>query len=321
MLTVFQTAVIPSFGPFSPAQKERLKTAHPRQEVHFFDHLPTPAELAGFDCIIGNPPVSLIKELPDLKLLQLCSAGVDVYVNDPDYSRQVILANASGAYGEIIAEFTIGMHLYLLKQLGQYRDAMAEGRWEMLGQVSQLAGSTVVCLGTGDLGASYAKKAQLLGAHTIGVKRTPAANLPGFDQVATMDQLEEVLPQADALVLSLPDTPETRQILNARTLSCCKDGVLVINIGRGTAIDTEALCQALDAGKVGAAGLDVTDPEPLPQEHRLWKYPNVLITPHVTGGSCNAVSREWIVEIANRNISAFIETGAVPHAIDIERKY
>ena len=75
------------------------------------------------------------------------------------------------------------MHLYLLKQLGQYRDAMAEGRWEMLGQVSQLAGSTVVCLGTGDLGASYAKKAQLLGAHTIGVKRTPAANLPGFEDV------------------------------------------------------------------------------------------------------------------------------------------
>ena len=96
---------------------------------------------------------------------------------------------------------------------------------------------------------------------------------------------------------------------------------MVINIGRGTAIDTEALCQALDAGKVGAAGLDVTDPEPLPQEHRLWKYPNVLITPHVTGGSCNAVSRERIVEIANRNISAFIETGAVPHAIDIDRKY
>ena len=103
---MFQTAVIPSFGPFSLAQKERLKTAHPRQEVHFFDHLPIPAELAGFDCIIGNPPVSLIKELPDLKLLQLFSAGVDVYVNDPDYPRQVILANASGAYGEIIAEFT-----------------------------------------------------------------------------------------------------------------------------------------------------------------------------------------------------------------------
>jgi len=208
VLTVFQTAVIPSFGPFSLAQKERLKTAHPRQEVHFFDHLPIPAELAGFDCIIGNPPVSLIKELPDLKLLQLCSAGVDVYVNDPDYPRQVILANASGAYGEIIAEFTIGMHLYLLKQLGQYRDAMAEGRWEMLGQVSQLAGSTVVCLGTGDLGASYAKKAQLLGAHTIGVKRTPAANLPGFDQVATMDQLEEVLPQATPWSSPSPTPPK-----------------------------------------------------------------------------------------------------------------
>lgn len=309
-------------SPFSPPLQQKIREAAAGCEVTFFDRPLTAQEIGQYHIIVGNPAHALLPQATNLKLLQLISAGTDGYTDRAVYpGDNVVLCNASGAYGDVIAEFMLAMQLCLQKNLHLYRDNMVHPAWEMLPAGAGAAGATVLCLGTGDIGGHYAQKVQALGGYTIGVKNTPAAELPGFDELHTTGELDALLPRADVIAMSLPDTPATRGLMGADQLARCKPGALLINVGRGTAVDTEALLQALRSGRLGGAALDVTDPEPLPADHPLWRQPGCLITPHVTGRSNDQVTKKAIAEIAAANIASFLQSGKPVRAVDFKKTY
>ena len=261
--------------------------------------------IAGADVVIGNVPAAQIQGAPNLKLLQLNSAGTDAYIAPGVLAPDTVLANASGAYGQAVAEHMLAMTLALQKKLHLYRDAQRQCIWGDEGGVTSMCGATVLCVGAGDIGTRYARLAKALGAHTIGIRRRHFAPDEALDAVRPMDDLDALLGGADVVASFLPGTGNTRHTFGRTRLAAMKRGAIFVNGGRGNAVDTEALVDALKNGPLYAAALDVTDPEPLPADHPLWTMPNALVTPHVSGGFHLPQTFERIVQIAARNLAHF----------------
>lgn len=161
-------------------------------------------------------------------------------------------------------------------------------------------GSATLVVGLGDIGGEYAKRMKALGSYTIGVRRTPGEKPEYLDEIYTTDSLDELLPRADFVALSLPNSPSTYHIMDERRLGLMKPGAYLLNVGRGSAIDGDALCRALKEGRLGGCRVDVTDPEPLPGDHPLWDAPRMVITPHISGQYHLKETFERIVRIAGR---------------------
>jgi phosphoglycerate dehydrogenase-like enzyme len=273
------------------------------------------------DIIIGNPPIEAVKELKNLKWLQLQSAGVGGFADPSILSGDVLLTNASGAYGHAISEYMLGVLLELYKKLHIYRDQQNESQWSYAGKVRTILNSTALIVGLGDIGGEFAVRLKALGAYTIGIKRR-ASSKPGYlDELFTMDMLESLLPRADIIALSLPETAQTRNIINKERIQLMKQDAVLINVGRGSAVDTEALCDALESGRLWGAALDVTDPEPLPEDHRLWKMKNAVITPHVSGGFSLELTFDKIIDICAANLEAFISGRELVNLVDRSAGY
>lgn len=271
--------------------------------------------------IIGNPPVDMIKASKNLQLLQLQSAGVGVYSEEDVLPEGTILTNATGAYGLAISEYMLGVLLELYKKLHLYRDNQVEGNWSYEGQVKSIYNSTALIVGLGDIGGEFAKRLKALGAYTIGIRRKDSNRPEYLDELHFMDKLEELLPRADIVALSLPGTKMTTRIINEKTLKLMKPDAVLINVGRGSAIDTEALCDALESGHLLGAALDVTDPEPLPKDHRLWKIKNIVITPHVSGGYSLQETHDRVVKISANNVEAFLNNKSLANVVDRSAGY
>ncbi len=280
------------------------------------------AAIAGYDVILGNPPTQLLPRAGRLKLLHLMSAGVNGYTNIDCYvNKQIILVNASGAYGLAISEWMLGMHLMLIKRLHIYRDHMRDGVWQRAGQVTSIHGSTVICVGLGDIGGSYAALAKALGAYVIGVRRTDGDTLPYVDEAYTVDRLPDVIGRGDCIAVSLPATDRTAGLISRDLIDRMKPDAILLNVGRGSVIDTDALCDALRDGRIGGAGLDVTHPEPLPPDHELWRLPNVIITPHVSGGDSLPATHDSIVDIMCRNVEDFLNGRPIAKTVSMREQY
>ena len=220
-----------------------------------------------------------------LRMIQTLSAGVDWLVGRvPD---EVTVCNARGVFDIPLAEWVVGAILALERGFPTARDAQARGEWVEYRAI-ELAGKRVVILGQGSIGGAVAERLRPFGVELVGVARTAR------DGVLGMSDLDAALPSADVLVNLLPMTTETSRLLDARRLALLPDDALVVNAGRGGTIDTDALVDELERGRLRAA-LDVTDPEPLPAGHPLWSLPNVLITPHIGGDSDEATIRSYAV--------------------------
>ncbi len=278
-------------------------------------------QLQNAGVIIGNPPAEMLKLSKKLKLLQLFSAGVGEYASEGVLPDGAKLANASGAYGLAISEYMLGVLLELYKNLHIYRDNQAEGKWSYAGNVKGIFGSTALIVGLGDIGGEFASRLKALGAYTIGIRRTASKKPDYLDELYLMEELEALLPRADIVALSLPETKLTNRVINKTTLQFFKKDAVLINVGRGSAIDTEALCDALENRQLLGAALDVTDPEPLPEEHRLWKMKNAVITPHISGGFSLNETKERIVRIAAHNLKSLIEGKDMMNVVDREKGY
>ena len=189
-----------------------------------------------------------------------------------------MVTNATGAYGLAISEVMLAMWLGIQKDMFLYRDRQNQRQWAPIDRpVRGITGARVLCVGMGDIGSNFARRAHMLGAEVVGVRRTVHPDTPCPDyclRVVAQSQLDEELPEADLIALSLPGTPETNKLFNAERFARCKDGAILINVGRGTTVDSDALVEALRSGKNFGAGLDVTRPRSLcPPTTPLWGEP------------------------------------------------
>ncbi len=281
----------------------------------------TETMVAEAEIIIGNVPAEKIRASEKLEWLQLNSAGADQYIQPGILHEGTILTNATGAYSKAVAEHMFAMMLMLQKKLHLYRDAQARAEWTDYGTVVSVADATVLVVGLGDIGLHFARMAKALGACTIGVKRRMSACPEGVDELYTTDRLDEVLPRADVIVSFLPGTKATDHIYTARRFELMKEQAIFLNGGRGSAVDSQVLYDALRQHQIGAAGIDVTEPEPLPSDHPLWQLPNIMITPHISGQYHLPETFERIVDIAASNLSAYLKGAPLRNMVDFTTGY
>jgi phosphoglycerate dehydrogenase-like enzyme len=225
---------------------------------------------------MGGPLAeSVLAELPKLRVIQLLSAGVERWL--PLVPPGVTLCNGRGVHGGATAELAVGGILALVRRLPFFLGEQAAARWSP-GATDDLDGKRLLVIGAGDIGRRVAAALGVFGAESTFVGRTAR------DGVRGIDELPGLLPTADIVVIAVPETDATRGLVDAKFLGALPDGAILANIARGSIVDTDDLLAELQAERLSAF-LDVTDPEPLPAEHPLWHAPNVLITPHVGGGT------------------------------------
>ena len=261
-----------------------------------------PEKRGEYEVIYGMPRPSELKTFTNLKWFCGSFAGVDAYLDDSLYpSPEVMLSNSSGAYGVTIAEHLIMVTLMLLRHEMTYCADAAAHRWGAVQPMRSIIGSTITVLGTGDIGTEFARRAKAMGAASIrGVRRTRKAADPAFDAIYTHDELDTLLPDTDILVMALPSTGETKNILSAERIALLPPTAYVVNVGRGSAIDQPALVEALNAGKLAGAALDVFAEEPVPAGDPVWTAQNLLLTPHISGQMSLGYTRD-------RNVALFCE--------------
>lgn len=299
MKQIFVTAL------FSEEQNRRLMEAAPQCRVEFLSARELAERIGEADMIVGNPSPALLRGAGKLRLLQLESSGANQYAAAGVLPEGALLACATGSYGPGIAEYLMGYTMALFLRLPAYRDNQKKGLWRDEGPVRGIAGSVALSVGMGDIGGEYARRFHALGGEVVGVCRT-ARRKPDFvRELCTFDRLDELLPLADAVALSLPETPQTIGLMDARRLSRMKPGAVLLNVGRGSAVVSDDLLAALRSGRLGGAALDVTDPEPLPPDHPLWREPNCIITPHISGGRHFAGTGDRIFAICLENVRRF----------------
>jgi phosphoglycerate dehydrogenase-like enzyme len=271
--------------PLTDEERIELQSKMPGADYVFTErYKATEEEIREADIILGNVVPDKLAGASNLKWLQLNTAGADQYVKRGVLPAQTILTNAAGCYELSVSEHMLASTFYLVKKLGLYHRNQMDSLWKDEGQVQGIEGSRTLVVGLGSIGSSYARKMSLLGSRVVGLRRSVSECPEYLEAIGTVDELDRYLPEADIVALSLPHTPQTAHIMNAERLSAMKKGSFLINAGRGGAIDQEALVNALHSGPLAGAALDVTDPEPLPADHPLWKCENLLLTPHVAGG-------------------------------------
>jgi phosphoglycerate dehydrogenase-like enzyme len=248
-----------------------------------------PGDLADVDFLVPpmlstGPVVAFAASMPNLRVIQLLSAGADAWIGR--VADGVTLCDARGVHNSAGAEWALTAMLSHLRDFPKFARAQAAGKWlsrAEIGLAPELTGRTVLIVGSGAIGGALTRRVEACEAHVIQVARTAREGVHG------VAELPDLLPQADVVVLLLPLTRETTGLVDAAFLARMPDGALLVNAARGPVVDTEALLAEVVTGRLAAA-LDVTEPEPLPEGHPLWSLPNVLITPH-TGGAVQGLIR------------------------------
>ncbi len=244
------------------------------------------------DGIIGFCNPELLAAAPRASWVQIFSSGAErCLAADEVASGDVVLTNMQKMSSPIIGEHAVAMMLSLTRGLTQLAKHMPGGEWDRDLRVAPnamaLQDRTMLVVGLGGIGRETAVRANALGMRVIATRNSSRTGPDYVDYVGLSDELLELAAQADVIVNALPLTPATEYVFNEAFFDAAKEGAIFITVGRGRSTDTDALVAALESGKLSGAGLDVTDPEPLPADHPLWQMDNVIITPHVAafGGS------------------------------------
>ena len=230
----------------------------------------------------------LVPQAKRLKFVQSISAGIDQYDRDVFRAHGIRLANAAGVNAHAVAEHAMALILALKRHIHTGRDNQAAKHWRgMISQISeredQLGGKTLLIVGLGRIGSRLARLAKAFDMRVVGIRRDASRGSEGADSVHGHDKLNELIGSADIVALTCPLTPETTNLIDAKALAAMKPSPHLVNVARGRVVDESALIAALQENRLAAAGLDVTQVEPLPAASPLWAMPNVLITPHTAG--------------------------------------
>lgn len=308
--------------PVEPEDKSFLESKYPGAVFTYSSlELVTEELILEADIIVGNAPADMVSKNTHLELLQLNSAGADEYIRPGVIRGNTKLANATGAYGLALSEHMLGMLLMLLKKLEIYHNNQKERKWRDEGSVMSIYGSRTLILGLGDIGGEFAKRMKAMGSYVVGIKRRITEKPEYVDEIYTMDELDDQLKLADIVFMALPGTEKTYRIMDKQRFACMKANAVLLNCGRGTAIDQDALTEALKTGRIYGAAIDVTDPEPLPEEHPMWEIANLLVTPHISGQFHLKETLKRIIKVAGRNLEAVHEGREVENEVDFTTGY
>lgn len=291
--------------PLHEGEREEFEAIAPdAAHVYARSSTVTPEQLAAATVIFGWPRAESMKQAVSLKWFQTMWAGTEEYAGF--LPEGILFTSSSGSNSRSVAEHMLTGLMAVCRRLPAYLDSQRAHVWKDEGPMKTVLGGTVLVLGAGNVGSTFAGLCQGLGAKTIGLKRSVTGPVAGFDEVRPMDELDALLPQADVVALTLPHSPQTVGLMNTDRIARMKDDAILISAGRGSVLDQDALVRAMTAGKLWGAALDVTDPEPLPDNSPLWDVPNLLLTPHVAGGLRLEITRRKCVEMAQENLRRYL---------------
>jgi phosphoglycerate dehydrogenase-like enzyme len=279
---------------------------------------PDPAVLQNAEVLFSmGPPPGLLAKMPKLKVIQSLTAGVDHWLARKDLTPAHTLIAARGTHRIQVPENILGALFHITKKYHQIALNQAESKWQR--SVSDtLAGKTLGILGLGAIGQQVAMKASALEMRVIGTKRTPEA-VAGVEKVYGFDDTNKVLAESDYVVVLLPVTPLTENLLNSARIAKMKPGAWLINFARGAIIVDDDLIAAVKAKTIAGAVLDVFRTEPLPSEHPFWKTPGIWVLPHIGGYHPDRDS--WVAELLSDNIRRHLDGEPLREVVDRARGY
>lgn len=312
---------------FHSSHKERLKRGAEELgcEIHFYTNTEEAAEDAVDAEILLGHRDSFLRCGKEARWICATSAGVNTFVKKGVIQRDdCILTNSSGAFGLTIAEHLIMVTLMLLRKMDYYQHAMREKRWPAYIPIRSISGSRITIAGTGDLGSSFARRLLAFGPDRIcGINRSGKTGEPAFDRVISQEdpELGDLLKNTDILALCLPSTSSTAGFLSEDRIRLLHPGAYVINVGRGDAIDQEALVRALNEERIAGAALDVMVKEPIPENDPLWTAKNCLLTPHCSGNMSLDYTVEKIIDMFLEDLENYCLGRPMAHVVDRRQGY
>jgi len=276
--------------------------------------------MANSDILVAwSFPTKNLKEVaPHLKWIHVISAGVEHLLPLDWMHDGLVLTNSSGAHAKKAGEYGLMSILMMQNHMTKIITNQKDKKFVSLFS-NPIAGKTVVVIGTGSLGSSMAKLVAPLGANIIGVNKR-GRKIEGCSKVITIDEIDNVLPEADFLYLAVPETPETKNLINKARLNMLKPTCGIVNIGRQSVMDYDVLCEKLKKNEIAGAILDVFSPEPIEKDSKLWDIPNLIITPHVSSDD-DGNYVELTLNIFINNLKSFIENKKLSNQVDKKLGY
>ncbi|MBR6159371.1 MAG: D-2-hydroxyacid dehydrogenase [Lachnospiraceae bacterium] len=315
--------LVVSYGPLNEGHRKTIKDTAEKYgfSAAFCDEQDVAEKEAEDAEIIFSLNSKLAQAQKAAKWICTPSAGVDhflPYVAGTD----VMLSNSSGAYGVTIAEHIVVVTLEMMRRRSEYREFVRNRQWRNDLPITSIQGARVTFLGTGDIGCEAAKRIRAFGPKSMtGVNRRGANPDDMFDTVVTMEKLDEILPETDLLIMSLPSTGRTRGIMNKERLSKLPGSAYIVNVGRGDAIDQQTLEAMLREGTLAGAALDVLEKEPLDPESTLWDCPRLVLTTHVAGNWTLPYTVDRIVEMFIEDFENYCNDRPLIRLVDTEAGY
>jgi phosphoglycerate dehydrogenase-like enzyme len=281
-------------------------------------------EIGDADAYVGDITPEQVRAGKRLQWVQVMSAGVEnvLFLSGGNALRDsnIVLTNNKIVQGPEIADHAMAMLLMLSRRLRQYVADDQQETWDgAVFKGIELNGKTAVVIGAGGIGNQIATRAWAFGMNVIGVDPEDKPFSRFIQKVVKPDQLDEVLPQADVIFVSAPHTEKSHKMMGAREFELLKPNSYFVAVSRGGIYDMNALVKALDSKRLAGAGVDVTDPEPLPKGHPLWKFNNVVITPHIAGRSDH--DHERMAGTVKENIRRFVDGKPLVNVVDKQRGY
>jgi phosphoglycerate dehydrogenase-like enzyme len=306
---------------------EHLRRDFPGVEVVFSSSRRSDENaLRDADVMIGwSLSPELLRIATNLRWIYSITAAIDPFLFSEFLSSAIILTNAARVHGPVVAEHAVGLMFALARRIPSATRFQDRRRWAMEAiwkeqpQPRGIAGSAVVVIGLGSIGLEIAALATALKMHVIGVRRSPQPGSASVHETLRYQQLDQALPRADFVVLAAPLTPETRNLIDARRLQLFKADAYLVNVSRGALVDEHALVEALRHHRLGGAALDVFAEEPLPRRSKLWKLPQVLITPHTAFLTPGIWKRHY--EVFTGNLKRYLAGEPLQDVVDKRRGY
>jgi phosphoglycerate dehydrogenase-like enzyme len=303
-----------------PGRIAEFQSLVPDAKIVLVDRDTVLSQAADADAILGAISPEILHAAHQLKWVQVYSAGVENYLFPEFQNSSVVLTNCKILMGPEIADHAFALLLSLTRDLYRIIPARTTEEWRRdTFRPVELRGKTAVVVGVGGIGSQIAQRAHAFGMTVIGVDPKDMPLNPYVSRMVTPGQIDSVLPLADVLFISAPHTPQSEGMIGPHQFELLKKGAYFIAVSRGKIYDTNALVKALDSRSLAGAGLDVTNPEPLPKGHPLWKFENVVITPHIAGMSDGVEARQ--MDLIKENIARFVKDQPLLNVVDKQKGY